>query len=59
MNEVALLEVGHGPPHLNGHLKEDGGREDIPGLGSQVVQEVPVTHELCDDVVGWLLGADA
>lgn len=50
MNEVLGLEVGHARGYLRGYVHEDGGTELLPARVTQVVEQVTLTHELCDDV---------
>lgn len=50
MDEVFFLKVLHGGGDLRGHVEQHHGVDLLSVALPQVVQQVTVGHELCDDV---------
>ena len=59
MDEEPLLQVRHGRGDLHGEVEEDRAAKCLVVGEAQVVEQVAVGHELGEDVVGGLAGADA
>lgn len=59
VDEVLLLQVLHRGGDLCGHVEQHDGRHLLPVALSEVIQQVPVGHVLCDDVKGRLQSAHA
>lgn len=58
VDEVFLLQVLHGGRDLRGHIQQHHGVHLLPVTVPQVVQQVPIGHELSDYVEWGLPGAD-
>lgn len=58
VDEVFLLQVLHGGRDLRGHVQQHHGVHLLPVTVPQVVQQVPIGHELSDYVEWGLPGAD-
>ena len=54
MDEVLPLQVLHGGGDLRSHIEQHHCIDLLPETVPQVVQQVAVGHELCDDVEGRL-----
>lgn len=58
VDEVFLLQVLHGRRDLRGHVQQHHSIHLLPVALSQVVQQVPIGHELRDYIERGLPGAD-
>lgn len=50
VDEILLLQVFHGRGDLGRHVQKDDGVDLLSVAVPEVVQEVPVRHELGDDI---------
>lgn len=50
VDETATLEVAHATSDLGGHVHKYHSIDLLLVPITQVVQQVPLTHELCDDI---------
>lgn len=59
VDEVLLLQVLHGRGDLCGHIEQHHGVDLLTITFTQVIQQVSMSHELCDDIKGRFPCADA
>lgn len=50
VNEVLLLQVLHGRGDLSGHIQQHHGIHLLPVTLTQIIKQIPICHELGDDV---------
>ena len=58
VDEAPSLQVGHARRDLRGHVHKRSGADLLLVAATQVVQQVAVCHELCDDVEWRFPGTD-
>lgn len=52
MDEVFLLQILHSRGDLCGHIEKHHSVHLLTVTLTQIIQQIPMSHELCDDVKG-------